>query len=54
MQERIVNPHLTHEFDSLCKPKLPKSDLESPKSCSFISKLLNWFSIKTGSQKTEL
>lgn len=55
-KERIVNPHLTHEFESLCKPKLklPKSDLESPKSRSFISKLLNWFSTKAGSQKNEL
>lgn len=64
-KEKVANPHLAHEFESICKPKpkLPKSELEPAEPCSFFCKLSNWLSSlffqkdssrHAGSRKTEL
>lgn len=64
-KEKVAKPHLTHEFESICKPKskLPESDLEPLKPCSLFCKLSNHFrmlfsskddSAHAGRQKTEL
>ncbi|KAJ6791067.1 multiple inositol polyphosphate phosphatase 1-like [Iris pallida] len=64
-KERIVNPHLKHEFESLCNSKLDlhKVNPKSPKPCSFFCKLSKWLSrlfsqkdtkMQAGIEKTEL
>ncbi|XP_042456030.1 multiple inositol polyphosphate phosphatase 1-like [Zingiber officinale] len=42
-KEKIVNPHLVHDFNSVCtiKMKLPESESEPQKPCSFMCKLSN-------------
>lgn len=64
-KEHVVNPHLEHDFDSVCNVKLELSEpkIEQPKSCSMICKLANLFhrlfflkrsTMRTQNQKTEL
>ncbi|XP_042461276.1 multiple inositol polyphosphate phosphatase 1-like [Zingiber officinale] len=42
-KEKIVNPHLVHDFNSVCtiKMKLPESESQPQKPCSFMCKLSN-------------
>ncbi|CAL9100198.1 unnamed protein product [Musa acuminata var. zebrina] len=43
-KERIVNPHLKHDFNSVCNMKLKMPEANCPqKPCSFTSKLSNLF-----------
>ncbi|KAJ6804757.1 multiple inositol polyphosphate phosphatase 1-like [Iris pallida] len=64
-KERIVNPHLKNEFESLCNSKLDlhKVNPQPPKPCSFFCKLSNWLirpfflkdtKMQAGSEDTEL
>lgn len=43
VQEKIVNPHLVHDFNSVCTTKMKEPESESlpQKPCSFMCKLSN-------------
>lgn len=65
-KEKVAMPHMTHEFESLCKSKPQEKKLDdSQKSCSIFCKLSEWFhriclqkesskASSSKSQKTEL